>query len=149
VRRTRAGRKYRIFKLIVRCANANATANRGTLLLFRCRLYHFGYCWQHFTNRLQLTRPPRPPEASMFRAAAAVIGLSPLLSAALALPPADVPVTGKGAPATAPFDRLMTSFVEEHDLPGGALAVARDGKLVYARGFGYADRDKKEAVAPD
>jgi CubicO group peptidase (beta-lactamase class C family) len=60
-----------------------------------------------------------------------------------------VPVTGKRISALEPFDSLITSFVETHRVPGAALAVSRGGKLVYARGFGYADRDKKEAVEPD
>lgn len=33
-------------------------------------------------------------------------------------------------------------------MPGAALAVTRHGKLVYARGFGFADREAKEHVEP-
>ncbi len=47
-----------------------------------------------------------------------------------------------------PFDRLMATFVEKNKVPGAALAVTRGGKLVYASGFGYADVEKKEPVAP-
>ena len=47
------------------------------------------------------------------------------------------------------FDEWMKAFMEEHGVPGGALAIVRDGKLVYSRGFGWADRDAKEPVAPD
>ena len=61
----------------------------------------------------------------------------------------DLPVTGKADPNLASFDRLMTDFVQKYHLPGASLAVAREGRLVYARGFGYADRDKKEPVEPD
>jgi N-acyl-D-amino-acid deacylase len=61
---------------------------------------------------------------------------------------AEVISTGPVHPALAPFDRLMTSFLEEHQLPGAALAVARDGRLVYSRGFGWADRARREAVQP-
>jgi N-acyl-D-amino-acid deacylase len=43
----------------------------------------------------------------------------------------------------------MSSFIGEHKLPGAALAVARNGRLLYARGFGYADLEKKEPVQPD
>lgn len=42
----------------------------------------------------------------------------------------------------------MTGFLEEHHLPGAALAVTRKGRLVYARGFGHADIEKKEPVQP-
>ena len=56
--------------------------------------------------------------------------------------------TGDADPRLEPFDRLMTSFLAERQVPGGALAVTKDGRLVYARGFGYADREAKEAVRP-
>jgi N-acyl-D-amino-acid deacylase len=73
-------------------------------------------------------------------------------SVALALPRLaradDPPVTGVARPALKPFDELMTKFVAENAVPGAALAVTRHGKLVYARGFGYADREKKLPVQP-
>jgi len=65
------------------------------------------------------------------------------------VPDDDLPVTGNAVPGLASFDDLMTDFIRKYHLPGGALAVARDGRIVYARGFGYADRDKKEPVEPD
>ena len=43
---------------------------------------------------------------------------------------------------------LMTAFMREHKPPGAALAVAYHGRLVYARGFGYADLEKHEPVRP-
>jgi len=46
------------------------------------------------------------------------------------------------------FDDLMTSFLSDHSVPGGALAVARNGRLVYSRGFGYADVARKVPVQP-
>lgn len=60
-----------------------------------------------------------------------------------------LPITGVANADLEPFDKLLTSFVEEHKVPGASLAVTRQGKLVYARGFGYADVDKKEPVQPD
>jgi N-acyl-D-amino-acid deacylase len=47
------------------------------------------------------------------------------------------------------FDREMNEFMSARDVPGGALAVIKDGRLVYAQGYGLADRDKKEAVRAD
>ncbi len=65
-------------------------------------------------------------------------------------PDADaLPITGKAHEALKSFDQMMTSFVTLHDIPGAALAVTRNGRLVYARGFGYADREKKEPTQPD
>ena len=56
-----------------------------------------------------------------------------------------LPITGLADPALASFDELMITFMREHQVPGAALAVTRDGRLVYARGFGYADRRETAA----
>src|SRR5690242_2817054 len=61
---------------------------------------------------------------------------------------AEIEATGRADPRLVSFDRLMTDFLQEHELPGAALAVARNGQLVYARGFGYADRAANEPVRP-
>lgn len=60
-----------------------------------------------------------------------------------------VPVTGTADPGLAPFDRLMTGFLAEHKVPGAALAVTRRGKVIYSRGFGFADPEKQLPVQPD
>lgn len=59
-----------------------------------------------------------------------------------------IPMTGETDARLAPLDELMKSFLEEHKLPGAALAVTRNGKLIYSRGFGYADVENKTPVAP-
>lgn len=61
----------------------------------------------------------------------------------------DVSVTGTERPEFAALDEWMRSFVAEHKIPGGALAIVKDGKLVYARGFGLADRETKTSVQPE
>jgi N-acyl-D-amino-acid deacylase len=61
----------------------------------------------------------------------------------------EVPITGKADPKFAKVDDLMVLMVTKFKLPGAVLAVARDGKLLYARGFGYADVDKKEEMKAD
>lgn len=48
-----------------------------------------------------------------------------------------------------PLDELMTSFLEKHKLPGASLAVGRGGRVLYARGFGWADVEAKKPVQPD
>ncbi|HSQ58400.1 MAG TPA: serine hydrolase domain-containing protein, partial [Gemmata sp.] len=58
------------------------------------------------------------------------------------------PVTGAANPALKPFDDLLSRFVAENAVPGAAVAVTRNGKLVYARGFGYADAELKTPVQP-
>ena len=57
-------------------------------------------------------------------------------------------VTGRGDKRLEPLDRLMTDFVSRHQLPGASLAVTRNGRLVYARGFGLADRQSGDPVLP-
>jgi N-acyl-D-amino-acid deacylase len=56
--------------------------------------------------------------------------------------------TGIEQPQLAAYDELMSTFMREHRPPGASLAVTKSGRLVYARGFGYADRERKEPVEP-
>ena len=58
-------------------------------------------------------------------------------------------ITGLAMPKLAAYDDLMTAFMREHKPPGAALAVTYHGRLVYARGFGYANLEKHEPVRPD
>ncbi len=60
----------------------------------------------------------------------------------------DVVVTGTAQPHLKSFDRMMVEFLQEHSIPGAALAVSAKGRLVYERGFGYADVEAKEPVQP-
>jgi N-acyl-D-amino-acid deacylase len=62
--------------------------------------------------------------------------------------PAKLPVTGQDVPELAAFDELMLKFLQDNKVPGAALAIAKDGRLVYARGFGYADPEHDRAVQP-
>jgi len=49
----------------------------------------------------------------------------------------------------AAFDREMEAFMSARNVPGGALAVVQDRRLIYARGYGWADRDARLPVKPD
>ena len=60
-----------------------------------------------------------------------------------------LPESGVENPSLTSFDAMMRDFVHTHKVPGAVLAVAQDGRLVYARGFGYADLDDRSAVEPD
>src|ERR1700731_2567242 len=61
----------------------------------------------------------------------------------------EIPATGIHNPNLASFDNLFTKFLKENTLPGVGVAVTRQGKLVYARGFGFADVEKKKPVEPN
>ncbi len=56
--------------------------------------------------------------------------------------------TGTAPKQLQAFDHLMQRFIEQHHVPGAALAITKGGKLVYSRGFGYADIAAKEQVQP-
>jgi N-acyl-D-amino-acid deacylase len=64
-------------------------------------------------------------------------------------PSANLVATGREIESLGALDELMKSFLRDNELPGASLAVARGGRLVYARGFGYADVDRKIPVQPD
>lgn len=78
------------------------------------------------------------------------LGLAATLAAAPAAwaQSAEVAVSGEKVPELAAFDELLTGFLREQDVPGASLAIARQGKLLYARGFGRADRDTGAPVRP-
>jgi N-acyl-D-amino-acid deacylase len=58
------------------------------------------------------------------------------------------PIASEEVPDLAEFDRTMTALMMRWDLPGSQLAVAKDGKLVFSRAYGLADRDTGEPVQP-
>jgi N-acyl-D-amino-acid deacylase len=47
------------------------------------------------------------------------------------------------------FDREIQEFMLTRHIPGGALAVVKGRRLVYAQGYGLADRDQRNLVRPD
>jgi N-acyl-D-amino-acid deacylase len=60
-----------------------------------------------------------------------------------------ISITGKADANLAAFDEMMIAFLKQHKVPGAALAVSKDSRLVYARGFGLADVEAKEPVQPN
>jgi len=99
-----------------------------------------------------LRNPMTLPSARLRSFAHAAAYLLLLLPSGRALDAAEpeptFPVTGAADARLASFDRMMTRFVAENKLPGAALAVARNGRVVYARGFGHADAEGREPVRP-
>ena len=82
-----------------------------------------------------------------------------LLSIALlslaALPPAQQepapPLPERGDPTmrAGAVDQMMRNFVREHQIPGASLAIMKDGELLYARAFGWADPEAEVAARPE
>ncbi len=60
-----------------------------------------------------------------------------------------LPVTGPAVAQFAALDAKMLDLLREFAAPGGAVAIAYQNRLVYARGFGYSDLATLEPVQPD
>jgi CubicO group peptidase (beta-lactamase class C family) len=59
------------------------------------------------------------------------------------------PVTGKSAEVLAPFDGGVEKIMMRHGIPGAAVAITKDGRLVLAKGYGWAEFDGNLPVRPD
>jgi CubicO group peptidase (beta-lactamase class C family) len=46
------------------------------------------------------------------------------------------------------MEGVAKAFMSAHSVPGLSVAVAREGQVIYQRGFGLANRDKNEEVTP-
>ncbi len=64
-------------------------------------------------------------------------------------PTAKLAESGETFEELASFDRMMRALVTDNEIPGAAIAVTRGRRLMYARGFGYADPQRKQPVKPD
>lgn len=47
------------------------------------------------------------------------------------------------------MEACASALMQKHQVPGLSVAIAKKGRLVYARGFGLADKAKEEKVAPN
>ncbi len=45
------------------------------------------------------------------------------------------------------IDSLVVNFMKNYHIPGFSIAISKDRKLVYAKGYGYADISSKEEVS--
>ena len=57
-------------------------------------------------------------------------------------------ITGTAVPEMTTFDTAIPALLEKWKVPGAALAISDGGRLIYARGFGYADVENKVPVEP-
>lgn len=67
----------------------------------------------------------------------------------LLLPGDPLPMTGESVPGLSALDETMRQFLPGYNVAGATLAVAREGRLVYSRGFGYADIHTRQVMQPD
>jgi CubicO group peptidase (beta-lactamase class C family) len=60
-----------------------------------------------------------------------------------------MPISGQAVPSLAQLDTIMQQYMTQYNSPGGNLSVSVDGRLVFARGYGFADTSTGEFVQPD
>src|SRR5882724_2012814 len=94
-----------------------------------------------------MTRPNQPHVLSrrQFLRRAGTIGLVALTKSSAWTA---APGTGSSFSPFVAFDREIQEFMSARNVPGGALAVLKDARLVYTRGYGWADRENKSPVKP-
>jgi N-acyl-D-amino-acid deacylase len=62
--------------------------------------------------------------------------------------PAEIPATGPPTAGVDAFDAPLRQFLQQWELPGATVAVMEEGKLAFARGYGFAGPDTDEPVDP-
>jgi N-acyl-D-amino-acid deacylase len=59
------------------------------------------------------------------------------------------PVTGTAVPAFRPVDDAVGQFMDTIGCQAATVAISRDGKLLYSRGYGWAEADRQRPTPPD
>jgi N-acyl-D-amino-acid deacylase len=55
--------------------------------------------------------------------------------------------SGRGERAT--FDAIMEQALDRYRVVGGSLSIGRDGRILLARGYGFADLESRQPVRPE
>ena len=58
------------------------------------------------------------------------------------------PVTGRPVPELAVYEAAVQGVMQKWAIPGASVAITDQGRLVFARGFGFADRENAIPVQP-
>jgi CubicO group peptidase (beta-lactamase class C family) len=56
------------------------------------------------------------------------------------------PISGEALPGLDGFNEAMLNLIDKYDIPGASLAVSFKGKLILARGYGYAKKSLTEKI---
>ena len=67
----------------------------------------------------------------------------------LKMPAGSTPVTGELGKNLEPINELLLKTLTDNNIPGATLTVAKDGMIIYERGFGYADLEQQTPLAPN
>ena len=57
-----------------------------------------------------------------------------------------IPISGSAIPGMQSVDEAYSAFMERQGIPGGSVAILKEGRLVYARGLGWANAVEKQPV---
>lgn len=71
------------------------------------------------------------------------------VATSLQLPAGKLPETGATLSQYQHLDTFFREFMQAHHAAGLSVAIAKDGRLMYSRGFGYADVDARTPMQPD
>ena len=115
--------------------------------------------WKSLLGAVALVSAAAAPALAADRPMAPALGpqLAPVAPSATATAPAAaaLPATPTGphaldkADVDAWLDGYMPYALHSGDIPGAVVVVVKDGKILTARGFGYADVDKRTPVDPE
>jgi N-acyl-D-amino-acid deacylase len=61
----------------------------------------------------------------------------------------DIPVSGDDYPGSESYDREIRNVMLKWNIPGALIAVAKNGKLILARGYGYSNYETRNVMSPD
>ena len=71
------------------------------------------------------------------------------MTGAVTVPPALPPPQLTQEDLTAFFDGLVPLQIERNDIAGAVVAVVKDGKVIFAKGYGYSDLKNKKPVSAE
>lgn len=99
---------------------------------------------------LAMAQVSQPPPTTPAVAASSLLPSSPPLSQAASNATAEDATHALTADDLSSFfDGLVPFALKRGDVAGGVISVVKDGKLLFARGYGYADLAKRTPPSPD
>ncbi len=90
--------------------------------------------------------------AVVYLASAAIASAQPAAAAKAAAPPAQAEAAVRAldpADIEAFLDGLVPLQIETNDIAGVTISIVKGGKVIFAKGYGYADVEAKKPVTPD
>lgn len=85
------------------------------------------------------------PSVCLFLLLFTLIPVSPLFAAS----PTQAKLPLQAAEVEAFWDGLLSAQMEAYNVPGATVAVVQDGKLLFAKGYGYADISAQKSVVAE